>query len=98
MRVAARLVMGGTNYGSPNIVNLTTAINEGKTGLATLAIPTGLNFGILKRILFRPTLLDQYRTGPGDDSLIKIASRSIGIASKVDRTIASSISKSRIDI
>jgi general secretion pathway protein D len=42
--------VGGTNYGNPNIVNLTGAINQGREGLATLAIPAGLNFGILKKV------------------------------------------------
>ncbi|MCU0963762.1 MAG: type II secretion system secretin GspD, partial [Burkholderiaceae bacterium] len=42
---------GGTNYtGADNIVNLTTAINQGRTGLASLAIPAGLNFGILQKV------------------------------------------------
>jgi general secretion pathway protein D len=42
---------GGTNFtGAGNIVNLTGAINQGRTGLATLAVPAGLNFGILQRI------------------------------------------------
>jgi general secretion pathway protein D len=42
---------GGTNYsGTDNIVNLTTAINQGRTGLASLAIPAGLNFGILQKV------------------------------------------------
>jgi general secretion pathway protein D len=42
--------VGGTNYGQPNIVNLTTAINQGRTGLASLAVPAGLNFGILQKV------------------------------------------------
>ena len=42
--------VGGTNYGQPNIVNLTAAINQGRTGLAALAIPAGLNFGILQKV------------------------------------------------
>ncbi len=42
---------GGTNYtGADNIVNLTAAINQGRTGLAALAIPAGLNFGILQKV------------------------------------------------
>ena len=42
---------GGTNFtGAGNIVNLTGAINQGRTGLATLAIPAGLNFGILQKV------------------------------------------------
>ena len=43
---------GGTNYGTGtgNIVNLTAAINQGRTGLASLAIPAGLNFGILQKV------------------------------------------------
>jgi general secretion pathway protein D len=44
------VVGGGTNYGNPNIVNLTTAVNEGLTGLAGVAIPPGLNIGVLKKI------------------------------------------------
>ena len=42
--------VGGTNYGNPNIVNLTAAVNEGRTGLAALAVPAGLNFGIIKKV------------------------------------------------
>ena len=43
--------VGGTNYtGANNIVNLTTAINQGRTGLASLAVPAGLNFGILQKV------------------------------------------------
>jgi general secretion pathway protein D len=42
--------VGGTNYGQPNIVNLTRDINQGRTGLATLAVPAGLNFGILQKV------------------------------------------------
>ena len=43
--------VGGTNYtGTDNIVNLTTAINQGRTGLASLAVPAGLNFGVLQKI------------------------------------------------
>jgi len=42
---------GGTNFtGAGNIVNLTGAINQGRTALATLAIPAGLNFGILQKV------------------------------------------------
>jgi general secretion pathway protein D len=43
---------GGTNYGTGtgNIVNLTSAINQGRAGLAALAVPAGLNFGVLKKI------------------------------------------------
>jgi general secretion pathway protein D len=42
---------GGTNFTGPgNIVNLTTAINQGRTGLAALAVPAGLNFGILQKV------------------------------------------------
>ena len=48
---SSRIVGGGTNYtGTGNIVNLTTAINEGLTGLAGVAIPPGLNIGVLKKI------------------------------------------------
>jgi general secretion pathway protein D len=42
--------VGGTNLGQPGIVNLTTAINQGREGLASIAIPQGLNFGILKKV------------------------------------------------
>ena len=43
--------VGGTNYtGADNIVNLTTAINNGRTGLASIAVPAGLNFGILQKV------------------------------------------------
>jgi len=43
--------VGGTNYtGANNIVNLTTAINQGRTGLASLAVPAGLNFGVLQKV------------------------------------------------
>ena len=43
--------VGGTNYtGAGNIVNLTAAINQGRTGLAALAVPAGLNFGILQKV------------------------------------------------
>jgi len=43
--------VGGTNYtGTDNIVNLTAAINQGRTGLASLAVPAGLNFGILQKV------------------------------------------------
>jgi general secretion pathway protein D len=42
---------GGTNFTGPgNIVNLTSAINQGRTGLASLAVPAGLNFGILQKV------------------------------------------------
>jgi general secretion pathway protein D len=47
------IVGGGTNYtgdGTGNIVNLTTAINQGLTGLAGVAIPPGLNVGVLRKI------------------------------------------------
>ncbi len=42
--------VGGTNLGRPGIVDLTRAINSGSDGLAALAIPSGLNFGILKKV------------------------------------------------
>ncbi len=43
--------VGGTNYtGTDNIVNLTTAINQGRTGLASVAVPAGLNFGVLQKV------------------------------------------------
>ena len=42
---------GGTNFrGEGNIVNLTTAINQGRAGLAAVALPAGLNFGILQKV------------------------------------------------
>jgi general secretion pathway protein D len=41
---------GGTNYGQPNIVNLTTAINQGLTTVAGLAVPSGLNIGYLYKL------------------------------------------------
>jgi general secretion pathway protein D len=44
------IVGGGTNYGQPNIVNLTAAIQGGRTGLAAVAIPAGLNIGVLQKI------------------------------------------------
>ena len=48
---SGQIVAGGTNYqGDGNIVNLTTAINQGLTGLAGVAVPPGLNFGVLKKI------------------------------------------------
>jgi general secretion pathway protein D len=43
-------VAGGTNFGQPNIVNLTAAVNSGATGLAAVALPAGLNFGVLRKI------------------------------------------------
>ncbi len=44
-------VAGGTNYSGPgNIVNLTAAANQGTTALAALAVPPGLNIGILRKI------------------------------------------------
>jgi general secretion pathway protein D len=43
--------VGGTNYtGADNIVNLTTAINTGRDALASIAVPAGLNFGILQKV------------------------------------------------
>ncbi|MEO8124381.1 MAG: type II secretion system secretin GspD [Burkholderiales bacterium] len=50
---SSRVVAGGTNYGDPNIVNLTAGINSSSTGvagLAALALPPGLNIGVLKKI------------------------------------------------
>ncbi|MBX3641953.1 MAG: type II secretion system secretin GspD [Rubrivivax sp.] len=48
---SSRNFVGGTNYtGADNIVNLTTAINNGRTGLASIAVPAGLNFGILQKV------------------------------------------------
>jgi general secretion pathway protein D len=51
---SSTVVGGGTNYGQPNIVNLTAAINggSGASGLATAAaaIPPGLNIGLLKKV------------------------------------------------
>ncbi|MEO7852804.1 MAG: type II secretion system secretin GspD [Rubrivivax sp.] len=43
------IVAGGTNYGQPNIVNTTAAINQGLTGLAAVALPPGLNIGVIKK-------------------------------------------------
>jgi general secretion pathway protein D len=44
-------VAGGTNYsGTGNIVNLTAAANQGAAALAALAVPPGLNIGILRKI------------------------------------------------
>jgi general secretion pathway protein D len=43
-------VAGGTNYGDPNIVNLTAAVNQGSAGLVGLALPPGLNIGILRKV------------------------------------------------
>ena len=48
---SSRNFVGGTNYtGADNIVNLTKAINQGGDGLAALAAPAGLNFGILQKV------------------------------------------------
>jgi general secretion pathway protein D len=47
---SSTVVAGGTNYGNPNIVNLTVAANQGREGLAAIAIPPGLNIGLLKKI------------------------------------------------
>ena len=47
---SSTVVGGGTNYGQPNIVNLTLAANQGRDALAALAIPPGLNIGLLKKI------------------------------------------------
>jgi general secretion pathway protein D len=44
------IVGAGTNYGDPNIVNLTAAIQQGRSGLAAVAIPPGLNIGVLQKI------------------------------------------------
>ncbi len=44
------VVAGGTNYGDPNIVNLTVAANQGRAGLAAVALPPGLNIGLLNKI------------------------------------------------
>jgi general secretion pathway protein D len=41
---------GGTNFGQPNIINLTAAIQAGRTGLAAVAIPAGLNIGFLQKV------------------------------------------------
>jgi len=42
---------GGTNYTGPgNIVNLTTAINQGMAAVAGLAVPPGLNVGYLYKL------------------------------------------------
>ena len=46
-----RVVAGGTNFPSTgNIVNLTAAVNQGRAGLATVAVPGGLNLGVLQRV------------------------------------------------
>jgi len=47
---SSTVVAGGTNYGDPNIVNLTVAANQGRAGLASVAIPPGFNIGLLKKI------------------------------------------------
>ena len=49
---SSRVVAGGTNYGQPNIITATGAINsgDGVSGLAALAVPPGLNIGLLKKI------------------------------------------------
>ncbi len=51
---SSRVIGGGTNYsGAGNIVNLTAGINSsgtGAAGLAALAVPPGLNIGLLKKI------------------------------------------------
>ena len=47
---SSTVVAGGTNYGDPNIVNLTVAANQGRAGLASVALPAGLNIGLLKKI------------------------------------------------
>jgi general secretion pathway protein D len=44
------IVGAGTNYGQPNIINLTAAIQDGRSGLAAVAIPAGLNIGVLQKI------------------------------------------------
>jgi hypothetical protein len=54
-----------------------------------------LNLGILNRVLFRPTLFDQYRTGPGDELLTMMAIISIGMAKTALETPASNISTIR---
>jgi hypothetical protein len=54
-----------------------------------------LNFGIEKSELFLPTLLDQYKTGPGDVSLTMRAIISIGIPRATIRINASGASKTR---
>ena len=47
---SSKVVAGGTNYGDPNIVNLTASVNQGAAGLVGLALPPGLNIGVLKKI------------------------------------------------
>ncbi len=42
-------IVGGTNYGQPNITTTTAAINQGLTGLAAVALPPGLNIGVIKK-------------------------------------------------
>ncbi|MGY4830771.1 type II secretion system secretin GspD [Sphaerotilaceae bacterium SBD11-9] len=46
------IVAGGTNYGQPNIITSTAAINSGTTSLVTAAaaVPAGFNIGLLKKI------------------------------------------------
>ena len=46
------IVVGGTNYGQPNIVTATGIINSGSgvSGLATAAVPPGFNIGLLQKI------------------------------------------------
>jgi general secretion pathway protein D len=47
------VVAGGTNYGQPNIVNLTALIAQGTAtaaATAAAAIAPGLNFGVLNRV------------------------------------------------
>jgi len=46
------IVVGGTNYGQPNIVTATGIINSGSgvSGLAGAAVPPGFNIGVLQKI------------------------------------------------
>ena len=46
------IVVGGTNYGQPNIVTTTGIINSGSgvSGLAGAAVPPGFNIGVLQKI------------------------------------------------
>jgi hypothetical protein len=64
-------------------------------GVSTFMV---LNFGIEKIELFLPTLLDQYKTGPGDVSLTMRAIISIGIPKATIRINANEASKTHLVI